>query len=189
MSSTKETLPGAHREASKALPSTSEEGRSGGVPGGSAGRSPAELFLWCFSGAIWWLCVHSMTLLFPLPGPWLPVEIAVPIGVLMGLAGWYLEVRPEGVPILLTAGLAGGAAGGWNSARGAPAGEVFLLPSLEEQFLAVVVCALLGLGANLGLDWSLQRWRRQPMRLFGFLLSLVSLMLAAVTVVTLWGTA
>ncbi|GAB4231196.1 MAG: hypothetical protein Kow00109_03260 [Acidobacteriota bacterium] len=128
-----------------------------------------------------------MTLLFPLPGPWLPVEVAVPIGILMGLAGGYLHARPQGASIFLLAGLAGGAAGGWNCARGAPTGTGFLLPTVEEQLLSVVVCALLGLGANLGLDWSLERWRRQPLRLLGFLLSLVSLMLAAVTTVTLWG--
>ncbi|HRR57701.1 MAG TPA: hypothetical protein P5057_12110 [Acidobacteriota bacterium] len=144
-----------------------------------------ELFLWVLSGATWWLCAHSLTLLFPLPGPWLPTEIAIPIGIFMGIIGRFLPRRREGTAVLIVTGLAAGAAAGWNFARGAPVGDRFLAPSQNDIFLSIVVCSALGLAANAGVAWGMARLGRRPIQLLAVLLFLVLIMLGGVTLVNL----
>lgn len=126
-----------------------------------------------------------MSLLVPFSGPWLPIEVATPVGALMGLIGRYTPSRKM-VPWLLgSTGFVAGACLGWVYARGELRGDTFLPPTNFDQLMAVVVCSLLGIAANLGCYWLMTTSADRPMRLLALLLLLVLIMLAAVTVVTL----
>ncbi|MFZ0428024.1 MAG: hypothetical protein WAO20_07895 [Acidobacteriota bacterium] len=126
-----------------------------------------------------------MSLLVPFSGPWLPIEVATPAGALMGLIGWYAPSSRR-VPWLLgSTGFVAGACLGWVYARGDLRAGSFLPPTDFDQFVAVVVCSLLGLAANLGCYSLMSVSGNRPMRLLALLLLLVIIMLAAVTAVTL----
>lgn len=147
----------------------------------------AYLILWVISGSVWWMCAHSMTLIFPLPGPWLPVERAVPVGVMMGLLGFALFRGQRGASdpktrlLLQLVGAVAGLYLGWTHARG-PLTETqtFLLPTLRDKELSAVVCGGLGLAANTGTLWLIQRFGERPIRLLAILLLLLSIVFAAV---------
>lgn len=103
----------------------------------------------------------------------------------MGLVGWYMPSRRM-VPWLLgSTGLVAGACLGWVYARGDLRAGGYLPPTVVDQFVAVIVCGLLGVAANLGCYWLMTVAADRPMRLLAFLLLLVVIMLAAVTAVTL----
>ncbi|MEJ2077560.1 MAG: hypothetical protein P8020_00005 [Acidobacteriota bacterium] len=142
-------------------------------------------FLWIFSGAIWWICAHTMSLLVPFPGPWLPISVATPVGALMGLIGRYTPSRRMVPWLLASTGFVAGACLGWVNARGELRGDTFLPPTNFDEVVAVVVCSLLGVAANLGCYWLMATSADRPIRLLALLLLLVVIMLAAVTTVTL----
>jgi|SRR5690606_6312296 len=152
--------------------------------------------LWMFTGAIWWLCVHSMTLLFPLPGPWLPAHVAVPAGVIMGLVEFSFFRRFHDRVRLgrgysrrftimsLVLGLATGVYLGWNFARGNIAiSDTFVEPTLAQKQLSALVCGTLGMLANWGILWLVSHYGTRPVRLMSMLLILVLIMFAAVLIV------
>lgn len=148
-------------------------------------------YLWLVSGAILWLSAHTMTLLFPMPGPWMPASVAVPMGVLMGLIGAVassdaLGLKARAVAMLLPlTGFITGSHLGWYLARGALRGsDSFLAPSTEEKVVALVVCGLLGTLANGGLLWLMRRSGSRPLELLGTLLALLGVLLVAVYVVS-----
>ncbi len=142
-------------------------------------------FLWCLSGAVWWLSAHSMTLLYPLAGPFIPVGAAIPTGVLMGLAGRYIPDRRMARQLLICAGLLVGAYMGWDFARGPIRGSDFLPPTGSDHLTGALVCAILGVAANVGTIWTMRRFTGKPLTLLSVLLFLLLIMLAAVTAVTL----
>jgi hypothetical protein len=133
-----------------------------------------------------------MTLLFPLPGPWLPIRVAIPTGFLMGLGG-YLVARSSGRRrslgdrlLLYAAGLWAGAYLGWFSARGPLIGQDFFLkPSLGEKVLSAAVCGALGLAANSGMTWLAKHTIGKPIRLGLYLVALLLTLLLAVGILIL----
>jgi hypothetical protein len=133
-----------------------------------------------------------MTLIFPLPGPWLPTGVALATGAIMGGLGRIVCVKElRGVPktsrgAFFVLGLVSGAYLGWISARGAPAElSGFVAPSEGEQLLSAVVCGGLGLAANGGIVWLMGRAGDRPLRVLYLLLCLLLLFLAAVSLLVI----
>ena len=142
-------------------------------------------FLWCLSGAVWWLSAHSMTLLYPLAGPFIPVGAAIPAGVLMGLVALYIPTRNLTRWLLICSGFVAGCYLGWVFARGPIRGDAFLPPMGADQAMGALICGILGIAANAGTIWTMQRFSERPLKLLSVLLFLLLIMLAAVTAVTL----
>lgn len=138
-----------------------------------------EVTLWLLSGSILWLCAHTMTLIFPLPGPWLPIPAAVPTGAIMGLLGWALARSAHKILMPVT-GLLTGSYLGWVFARGSLTGaDSFAPATTSDRLLSVLVCGLLGLAANAGMLWMISL-RDRPLVVFSILLSLLAVMFLAV---------
>ena len=103
-------------------------------------RRFSETVLWVICGIVLWHCAHSITLIFPLPGPWLPTEVAWVTGVIMGFLGCILSgktlgrISRSGRRLFCIIGVVSGAYLGWISARGALAqqGDV-LLPRIKAH--------------------------------------------------------
>lgn len=147
-----------------------------------------SILLWMLCGAVFWHCAHSITLIFPLPGPWLPTDVAWVTGIIMGFLGRSLFGRYpapmtlDRKQLFVLLGAASGAYLGWVSARGGlTPQESFLLPSATEQLLAAVVCGGLGLASNFGMSWLMENRGDRPFRVLQFLLCLLLLMFAAVS--------
>ncbi len=151
-------------------------------------RSFYQTILWVICGTILWHILHSITLIFPLPGPWLPTQAAWATGILMGCLGRFLSSelfagivwQSRGLFCLL--GSVSGAYLGWIFARGilTQRGD-FLTPSENEQLLSAVVCGALGLAANCVMSWLMDMWGDRPFRVLCFLLFLLLLIFAAVS--------
>jgi hypothetical protein len=103
----------------------------------------------------------------------------------MGLAGRYTPDRRMARQLLICAGLLVGGYLGWAFARGPITGSDFLPPTDPDHYTGALVCAILGVAANLGTIWTMRRFTGKPLKLLSVLLFLLLIMLAAVTAVTL----
>ncbi len=151
-------------------------------------RRFGEIILWVICGIVLWHCAHSITLIFPLPGPWLPTEVAWVTGVIMGCLGRILSGEHLGRTswssrrLFCILGVVSGAYLGWISARGAlTQQEDYLPPSATDHVFSVVVCGGLGLAANCGMSWLMEQTGDRPFRVLYFLLCLLLLMFVAVS--------
>lgn len=150
-----------------------------------------DAVLWSLSGATWWLCAHSMTVIFPMPGPWLPIGASVSAGVLMGLMALKLAPDLSAKPpaathqrtrlLMYIVGFVAGSYLGWTFARGSLTGMDSFLPATgADRQLSAIICGLLGLAANWGMLWLIARVGDRPLRLLSILLVLVALLFFAV---------
>jgi hypothetical protein len=79
-------------------------------------------------------------------------------------------------------GAVSGAYLGWVSARGGlTLQEDFLSPSVTEHIFSAVVCGGLGLASNFGMSWLMKNRGDRPFQVLQFLLCLLLLMFAAVS--------
>ena len=146
--------------------------------------------LWAICGIVFWHCAHTITLIFPLPGPWLPTEVAWVTGLIMGCLGYFLSAeRLKGIslsrgrlfPVL---GVVSGLYLGWIFARATMTQqERFLPPSETDRVLSALLCGGLGLAANWGTSWLMEKKGDRPPQVLYYLLCLLLLMLAAVALV------
>jgi len=155
-------------------------------------RRFSNTLLWVVCGIVLWHCAHSITLVFPLPGPWLPTQVAWVTGVIMGclgriLSGGYLgRLSWSSRRLFCILGLVSGTYLGWVSARGAlTQQEDFLPPSATDHVLSALVCGGLGMAANCGMSWLLEQTGDRPFRVLYFLLFLLLLMFAAVSLLVI----
>ncbi len=149
----------------------------------------ANLCFWLLrlvAGAVWWMGAHTMTLLLPLSGPWLPIPAAIPTGLLMGVIFGLSRVVSLFRRVLVPAGLTAGSYLGWVFARGdLGTGGVFAPPSEADRLAATLVCGGLGVIANGGMRWLLETYEARPVRLLGILVLLLAVLMAGVLLLAL----
>lgn len=138
------------------------------------------------AGAVWWMVAHTMTLLLPLAGPWMPIPVAIPTGLLMGIVFALSRLLTVLRRVLLPAGLTAGSYLGWVFARGdLGPGGVFASPSETDQWAATMICGGLGVAANGGMCWLVETYESRPVRLLGILVLLLSVLMAGVLLLAL----
>lgn len=138
------------------------------------------------AGSVWWMGAHTMTLLLPLAGPWIPIPVAIPTGLLMGVVFGLSRLLAVLRRVLLPAGLTAGSYLGWVFARGDLAsGGYFASPSETDRWAATLICGGLGVAANGGMRWLVESYESRPVRLLAILVLLLSVLMAGVLLLAL----